>query len=257
MEPYYQIDFSAAHCQFEVRANDIPVLHFEVVGQVGTMAPINMGIFKSGKQALSIKILPINEEQLVNKNAEFKYDIKLFDVSNNDFSFKQQLGGYQFPPVDTSKPHLELNYETTFMAEVPYVITDHDNTTPLIHNPNIRPMLMAAYHQVGSVIDSGDYERFRQMMAKRESIMATTMYLSKRESDARINDLINDFKEGFKYEAIGPDAKVHFYNNGKIAALKKPNGESALVLLNKKTSEELTIELSFYLPPGKIELEVI
>ena len=83
------------------------------------------------------------------------------------------------------------------------------------------------------------------------------MYLSKQESDGRINGLIIDFEAGFKVEPIAANAEVQIYGQNKIASLKKPNGESALVLLNKKTGEELMIDLSFYLPAGKKELEVI
>ncbi|QJD96560.1 hypothetical protein HH214_12065 [Mucilaginibacter robiniae] len=256
MQPYYQIDFSAASCQFEASVNDIPVFTLSVAGQASTMVPINPGIFQSGKQKLSIKLLPLPGELSVSPNAEFKYNIKVFDV-NHSFTFKEQLPGYEFPPVDASKYYPVLTHESIFMADVPYTIQAFQNATDLRTMPDLKEQVRAAYQQVADLIDQAAYDRFKAALANREQIMSTTMYLNKQESDARLQELITDFQSGFKVEALPLDAVVHLYANGKIAALKKPNGESALTLIDKKTGEELTIELSVYLPQGKTTMEVI
>jgi len=255
-QPYYQIDFSASHCQFEVRVNDISVLHMEITGQVSTMVPINPGILKSGKQTIAVKILPLSGQPTVTEHAEFNYDIKLFDVSNG-FEFKEQLSGFRFPPVDKSKPHTELKHEAFFNAEVPYTVKDYDGAVDLTRILTIKQLLTTAYQQIGTLVDAGNYEGFRKAIALREGIMATTMYLSKGESDARIDDLVNDFKNGFKFESIQHETVMHFYANGRSAALKKNNGESALVFMNKQTGEELMIDVTFYIPAGNTSLQII
>jgi hypothetical protein len=48
-----------------------------------------------------------------------------------------------------------------------------------------------------------------------------------------------------------------FYANDRVAALKKTNGEPALYLFNEETQEELMLDLSFHIPEGKTEFEVI
>jgi hypothetical protein len=255
-QPYYQVDFSAAGCLFEIRVNDVIVFTHNILGQVSTMIPINSAILNSGKQQIAIRILPLAGTPTVNLHAEFKYDIKVFDVTNG-FRFKEMLPGYQFPPVDGSKPHTVLTHETSFTADVPYTVQGYQNGADLRPIIDLGARLMAAYQNVAHIIDRGDYEQFKKMMANREAVIATTMYLSKGESDARINDLITDFRSGFKVEPIAPGAAVQIYANGKVAVLKKPNGESALALMNSKTGEELTIDLSFYLPLGKTELEIM
>jgi hypothetical protein len=255
-QPYYQLDFSASACLFQVRVNDIIVFTLNVKGQAATMIPINTAILQSGKQQISIRILPLEGHQFVDVKAEFKYDIKVFDVTNG-FQFTEQLPGYQFPPVDTSKPHLSLVNDGYFNATVPYVLQAHQQGADLTSIPDLNYRLKAAYQLLANIIDNGNYEQFRNLMANRENNVATSMYLSKQESDGRINGLIIDFEAGFKVEPIAANAEVQIYGQNKIASLKKPNGESALVLLNKKTGEELMIDLSFYLPAGKKELEVI
>jgi hypothetical protein len=255
-QPYYQVDFSAAACLFEIRVNDVIVFTLNVPGQASTMVPMNAAILQSGKQQITIKILPLEGQQSVSAKAEFKYDIKVFDVTRG-FQFMEQLPGYQFPPVDQSKPHLSLAHDSFFNAEVPYSIQAYQNGADLNRIIDLNLRLRRAYQNVADVIDRGDYEQFRRMMANKERVIATAMYLNNQESEGRINSLIDDFKSGFKVEPLAANAVVQVYANNKIAALKKANGESALVLLNEKTKEELMIDLSFYMPPGKTELEVM
>lgn len=43
-----------------------------------------------------------------------------------------------------------------------------------------------------------NFEEYRQLISKRENNMAISMYLSKEDSDGRIDELIQDFNSGFK-----------------------------------------------------------
>lgn len=56
---------------------------------------------------------------------------------------------------------------------------------------------------------------------------------------------------------ITDDNNVHIYGNGKVAGLKNIKGESALYLINEETKEELRLEVTFYIPKGKNEFEII
>lgn len=53
------------------------------------------------------------------------------------------------------------------------------------------------------------------------------------------------------------DTILRFYGYGKLATFKKLNGEPAFYLYNKETQEELMIDQMFYIPKGKMELEII
>jgi len=95
------------------------------------------------------------------------------------------------------------------------------------------------------------------MIANRESVAATTMYLTKEESDDRMAGLISNLKSGFKLVPIPANAVVKIFADGKMATLVRPSGESALMLKDVKNNEELTLDFSFYIPEGKTELEII
>lgn len=84
-----------------------------------------------------------------------------------------------------------------------------------------------------------------------------SMYLSQTEAQSRLTEWTSDFESGFKVMPIPQDSVLQFYANNKVVALKKLNGESALYLTNDKTQEELMLDLSFYIPEGKTEFEVI
>jgi hypothetical protein len=254
-QPYYMIDFSASACMFEIRVNDYPIITWDVRGQVATMMPINNAILATGEQTISATILPIFGELSLDSNAELKFNIKLFDVENS-FVFQKQFADYKFEPIgDKLLP--VLHYTSTFTAKVPYTLTAWKNGRTLNNDDKTRTKLREAYNQIAELITSKKYDLFKKITLNRERNMAVSMYLSDEESADRIDSLIAEFKNGFQMMPISDDAVMHLYANGKVAALKKPNGTSVLVLHSKETEEKLMLDISFYIPEGKTEFEII
>ncbi|WP_426327069.1 hypothetical protein [Pedobacter sp. R-06] len=254
-QPYYMIDFSASACLFEIRINDYPVIHMNVEGQVASNIPINYAILKSGTQSISLTILPnIGDLELHNKS-EVKFNIKLFDVAN-DFVFNQQFGDYQSDPVGEKKLPI-IKYMNSFQADVPYNLDVWQKGRNLKDIDDCRKKLESTYNKIIKIIQDGEYNKYRQLISKRENNMSTAMYLSKEESEGRINELIHDFNSGFKVRPISKENLMVLYANNKVAVLKKLNGESALYLENEETQEELMLDISFYIPEGESDFEVI
>jgi len=257
VQPYYMIDFSAAFCLFEIRVNDVLVFTLNLEGQTATMIPINAGILQSGKQQVSIKLLPLAGQKVLNPSAGFKYDIKEFDAKNN-LNFKSQLPGeYAVAKVDPAKKQTVLTQTAVFNAQVPYTIKAHQTGKDLKSVTGLKDKLNSAYQQLAGLIAKGNTAQLKKMIANRESVAATTMYLSKEESDDRMAGLISNLKSGFKLVPIPANAVVKIFADGKMATLVRPSGESALMLKDVKNNEELTLDFSFYIPEGKTELEII
>lgn len=254
--PYYTIDFSASACMFEIRVNDYPAIMMNIESQVASTIPINYTILKSGKQTISLTILPLLGETQLDINANVKFDIKLFDVTN-DFIFKEMFGAYQSKKIEEDKILPVINYHSTFVAEVPYELKAWENGKNLKDIKDLNKKLFKAYADISEYIKSKKYDSFVKVIAKREENMAKSMYLSKEEALSRTNELIEDFKNGFKIMPIDSTSILHICGNGKVASFKKTNGESALYLLNKDTQEELMLDITFYIPEGKTEFEVI
>lgn len=250
------LDFGASACMFEIRINDYPVLAMNIEGQVFSMLPINNAILESGEQKISASIMPVLGQHTLDPNAELKFDVKLFDVSN-DFVFQKQFNAYKSEPLNEKKIPI-LNHSSTFIAEVPYIQTAWQDGKKLDpNNKKLRSELINAYNHIGDLIKKQNYNQFKQLLAKREQNIAKSMYLSVNEAKARMDDLIEDFENGFNVMPLPNDAVMHIYAYGKVAALKKINGESALYLYSEKTQENLTIDISFYIPKDKTTFEVI
>lgn len=65
------------------------------------------------------------------------------------------------------------------------------------------------------------------MIKNREKNMATAMYLSDADANARINSLITDSQNGFLPMPLKYDKVLKIYGNGKLATYRKKNGEPA------------------------------
>ncbi|WP_407277215.1 hypothetical protein R5O20_12205 [Tenacibaculum maritimum] len=253
--PYYMIDFSAAACLFEIRVNDYPVITQNIAGQVSTYIPINYAILESGKQEVSITMLPLIGETSLHPKAYLKYKVMLFDVTN-DFVFKEEFTSFQSEQL--AKNHLPVVKQTSyFRATVPYQLNAWQHGINLTSKKDLKNKLLQSCQEIASVIEKKEYSTFEKMILKREQNMATAMYLNQQESSSRITELIQDLKAGFKMMPIPKESVVRILGFGKVAALKKPNGESALYLFNEKTNQELMLDFAFYIPEGKTNFEII
>jgi hypothetical protein len=255
-QPYYTIDFSASACMFEIRVNDIAVITLEVEGQAATMLPINYAILESGRQDITAAMLPLHGSTSLEYEAELKYNIKLFDVTNG-FEFLEELPGHQFPAIDKEKPLPALAHATVFEASIPYKVDGWLDGRPLKDIDDVNTKLLSAYDDVANTLRNKQFDLFAKKIENREKIMCTSMYLGNAEAKERLQSIADDCNAGFKVEPMPKDALLVMYGNGKVATLKRPTGESALYLTNEETEEELAIEISFYIPEGKTEFEVI
>lgn len=249
------IDFSASACLFEIRINDYLIINMNIEGQVSTTTPINFAILESGIQSISATILPNIGDRQLHSKTELKFNIKLFDVFN-DFVFDKQFGDYQSESIDEKKLPI-IKYLNSFQADVPYKLDAWQNGKNLKNFGDCRKKLEEAYKKVSNLIKDGHFEEYRKLISKRENNMATSMYLSKEDSDGRINELIQDFNSGFKIQPLPKDVVMILCANSKVAMLKKTNGEPALYLENTETEEELILDICFYIPEGKEDFEVI
>jgi len=258
IEPYYMIDFSASACMFEIRVNDTPLITMNIEGQAATKIPINQAISKSGKQEITIKMLPLLGKSSLSSVAQLNCTIQLYEVFNNYFTFNKQLEGYESPKIDEEKVVPLLINTTTFDAKIPYQLRDHWKSGQDLNNiDDLDLKLRKAYLLLGKIINEDKYDLFSKKMANREFNMATSMYLSDKASKSRLNGLITDFKNGFNVMSLSENAIVILSAYGKKAALKKPNGEPALSFINKVSKEELMLDVEFYLPEGSDQFEII
>lgn len=253
---YYEIDCSALMCYFQVLINDVEVFALNVDGQATMDIPINQGILESGIQEIEVRVTPLEGAKELDKEAYVRYRVNEFDVSSGDFKFIKQFSNHQTTPVIKGVPIL-IN-KSKFEADVSYKIDAWQKGIKLKEVKfDIKKKLLFAYNSFVTDINNGNYQYFINAVTKRENNFAKMMYLNDSESNTRIKKLTDDFSSGFKAIPINEAAVVEYSGYGKLVSLKRINGMSALYLIHPETEEELVLPITFYIPEGKTEFEVI
>jgi hypothetical protein len=255
MKPYYLVEFSAAACLFEIRVNDIPVLTLELSGQASSMAPVNFAILNSGNQTFSARILPLPGNITIDPNASLNYQLKLYDIKQG-FDYKETILSYQFPKV-SQQEHSILQKADRFIATVPYQLKGWSDGKNLNEVDDVKDKIVRAYQKITGFIRNKNYDGLKRALANREEIMLTSMYLGTEKLDKRVDKLISDFENGFELIPFANDLTLQYYANGKVAALRRLNGDHAICAQNIEKDEEILLDLAFYIPEGKSEFEVI
>lgn len=255
-EPYYTIEFIAISCFFEILVNDICIFSMESEGQMSPNIPINYAIYETGIQNLEIIIKPLAGNLFLTSSSEFKYKISLYDTANENFNF---VKNFEFEDIKVTKDKNipKLVRKSVFDAKVEYKLTRWDNAIELKDIKNLEERLFNSYNELIDLIRKSAFIELSNKIENRENNMAISMYFNTEQSKARINSLIQDVKSGFEILPLSNDLLLKINGFGKIASYKKLNGEPAISFLNKETREELMLDITFYIPDGKTEFEVI
>ncbi len=252
--PYYVIDYSAAACKFEIRINDIPVFSYEVRGQTGTELPINNLIPESGLQTVNIRILPLEDGDFLDKNADFSFSILLYDVSDG-FIFKKKFEKYKSAPVTSDIPSIVM--EETFEAEVPYKLDAWQHSKDLRKVENLKEKVLKVYNHLYELLKNKNYEAFRKIIYQREYNAAISMHLSKEASADRVEGLIKDCENGYEIDTIPEDVFLIFEANGKMVKLVDIDGDPAIFFFNEEEEMMMGLEIHLHMKKGCDVLEVI
>ncbi|GAA4107055.1 hypothetical protein GCM10022393_01980 [Aquimarina addita] len=257
MQPYYMIEFTAVACLFEIRVNDIPVLHMNMPNQISTRIPVNYAITESGKQQISIKILPVLGNLELSEGAEFKYKLELFDTVNG-FQYQDEIISYKSQIVEKDTKIPLIVDENLFVATIPYQIKDYwKQGENLKEIDNLKTLVENACNDLLKDISTKNYQDFRQKIKNREENMTSSMYIKPENAKSRISNLEFKFSTGYEALPILGDAVLIYSAYGKKVSLKKLNGDSALTFVNKEKKKQLFLDLEFYMPKDSDELEVL
>lgn len=255
-EPYYMINFSAAACLFEIRVNDQPVLTMNLTGQVSTALPINYTISSSGKQQITVKILPILGSSELSKKALLNYSVRFYDTFGG-FTLLDTFDGFESEPVKENALPI-ITGGSFFEAEIPYTLKDYWKNGENIEDiKDYHLKIKKAYKEIANTIVKGNYDVLKQKMQDREYNMSTSMYLSAEDSQNRLNGMISDFKNGYDQFIFDEKALPIISAYGKKVSLKSLNGDPALSFGNEKEKEQIMLDLEFYWSKETNSFEII
>jgi len=251
-KPFYRIDFKAGACFFDIKVNDIPVFSTNMERYFSMTIPVNYLILESGKQQLSVTVLPNTGETVFDENISFAMTLQLYEDTGNSLEHVEDILEYRIP-CDREKA---IEYQTIFDAAVPYQISAWQSSVDLNTVENLREKAETAYRKLGEMITNRQYDEFIHCLQDQEKRMAVSMYFDEKSSKERMDRLIKDFKEGFELVPLSGDETMHIYAGGKLVCLKTKNGESALQFLKKETGEEMEVGIFLHLKKGDTALSV-
>ncbi|KAA1245318.1 hypothetical protein [Aquimarina sp. RZ0] len=257
-KPYYIIKFSAVECRFEIRVNDHPVLTMNVEnGQISSQIPINHAISESGMTEISVSIVPVIGSTQFSNDTKFEYTCNLYTIESG-FKFVEAYERYQSPKVHDNQPLSFFANTQNLDVTVNYKLNtlwEQGNDLKDIEDFEIK--LRSAYIEIANTIKNKQFKVFEDRIKNREQNIATSMYLSSVDSNARIRGLIQDFENGFDIVNLAEDSIIIYAADGKKASLKRPTGEPALSFEKAEPKEFLMLDLEFYFNKDTGRLEII
>ncbi|WP_223559937.1 hypothetical protein [Chryseobacterium lathyri] len=256
MKPYYEIDFSAVMCSFQIKINDVELISLSIEGQTRSDFPVNHLILESGKQTIEVKGLPMSGHTEMHDDSYIRYRVNVYDMSSGEYAFVKQFDEYFTKKPDKNIPF--IGHTSTFNADVPYKLDAWQNGINLKDTKiDIKEKLIRKYKEVINLINGGNYDSFVTQYQKREGNNALAMYLNKNQAESRIGGVVSDIKNGYRAQNLPDDIYVEYSAYGKLAALKCTDMMSALRLENPEEEDELVLPITFYIPEGKDEFEII
>lgn len=256
MKPYYEIDFSAVMCSFQIKINDVELISMSIEGETRSDFPVNHLILESGKQTIEVKGLPMTGQKEMHDDSYIRYRVNMYDMASGEYVFVRQFEEYFTKKPDKNIPF--IGHQSTFSAEVPYTLDAWQKGKDLKNVKfDVKEKLIKKYNDMIRLISAGSYNAFISQYQKRETNNALAMYLGQQQAESRMGGVISDMKNGFKVQELTDDVYVEYSAYGKLAALKRTDMMSALRLENAKTEEELVLPITFYIPEGKDEFEAI
>jgi hypothetical protein len=256
-QPYYMVQFTAISCLFEIRVNDVPIFTMELKGQTSTRIPANLGIYQSGVQEISVKMLPLKGEAKLSPGARLDYNVVLYDVSNG-FEHKETFEEYRSDAVKSDSIVPLYTHKSTFKATVPYTMKSYWlDGKDLNKVKDLDDKLRASYKRIASLVKDKKFDIFKDKIANREYNMAASMYLSANEAEGRIQRLLNDFKNDYDLIEFPENTVTVYSSYGKRVSLKRLNGDPALSFVNTEEREQVMLDLEFYYSKDTQQFEII
>lgn len=253
---YYIAKVFAKFCIVDLRINDIPLMRQVIHGDIYFERPINYLIEKSGEQILTVSVSPLPSADLKDKDCEFNIEIWRYDASSNILSAKENVTTVRY----NSKENLTLKIpviKRTFIAVVGYEIPRWSRCDVITAETGIKSMVVSFIAKLTDVLTTRQFERYAQMVDRREHDICRSLYLGDEEVKKRMDMLMNCLENGFELIPINGHKKLQYFGNRRVVSVVGEDMKSAIQFYNRNTEEILTMDLLLGIPTESNELSII
>lgn len=257
MVPYYYIaKVFARQCVLDIRINDIPLIREIVDAEINFERPINYLIEKTGKQTLYINVLPIPTSDRKIQKYELDLEIWKCDAGGLKLVSVEQVAKVKYDSKDNidNSSHIK---KKLFIAEVGYEISRWSNCEVLSLKTDIKSLVISYIKNLTEILCTKQFNRYFQMIERRELAICHSLYLSESEVQKRMNMLTECLSNGFEYVPIKGNKKLQYFGNHRVVSVVGEDLKSAIQFYNHATKETLTMEFLFGIHRGTNELSII
>lgn len=253
---YYTTKIFARQCIIDIRINDIPLIREIVDSELNCERPINYLIEKTGKQMVSISILPCPSFSTITDNYELVVEI-----------WKCNVEGQKIRRVDkvVSIVHNSEEYKSKrssvikkiFMAEVGYEMARWSNCQVIDGKTDIKALISSYLNKLTKILSTKQFEVYAHMIEQRERNICHSLYLGETEIQKRMDMLIECLNGGFEYVPIRGLKKLQYFGNHRVVAVVGEDLKPVIQFYRRDTEESLTMEFLFGIHEGSNDLSII
>lgn len=241
---YYIAEIRAVACIIDIRVNDMPLFKQQVKGSITCTIPINHLLDINSIQQLSVNMLPYPFSNTANSESECEVEIRLCDATQQYLEPISEVTSITLTNEDLTKQPPHTFEQRLFNAHVGTQSTRWFECMDLTEIQSLREVLTIFYKKVGNLLQTRQFDKYAEIVSRREKYVVEALYLDEREIKTRQNQLIEDLDEGYTMLPLSGNEIVQLYANGKAAALLLSDFKSALRFINKNDeSSYISIEL--------------
>lgn len=253
---YYLAKVFARQCVLDIRINDIPLIRETVDDEISFERPINYLIERTGKQMLSISVLPCQLSNTQFVNCEMNLEIWKYDASGHVLVSIDTVATIRFNGKDILANNTPI-IKKSFIAEVGYEISRWSKCEVLYLKTDIKNMVVAYINKLTEVLSTKQFERYAQMIEQREHNICKSLYLGDDEVQKRMNMLTECLNGGFEYVPIKGPKKLQYFGNHRVVSVVGEDMKSAIQFYKCDTEEILTMDFLLGIPLGTNKLSII
>lgn len=265
-KPLYILKVQAEACEYEVLLNGIPVISMATRGGTSNEAPLNNYILKSGRQALTVNVLPLAKNRPFDANTSFTADVALTHDAGGGRTAGSftQLARAALPPGEKKESLPAFSTTTFFEAKVPWDYSAMLATAQVLPTGTaLHALLQRAVGKMHTAIRQKDGAAYQRLIADAVAKESDVLYRTPAEVDEIVAyAALTDVKEA---EPL-PQFEERLFADGKLVqAVGDTTDEYGARSVIRFSTHSLeagdpdgvgTEDHLYYLPRGASELQI-
>lgn len=254
---YYIAKIAARQCLADIRINDVPIFRRVVDGDLTVQSPINYLIESSGRQSLTVQLLPVVGDVRLRQGAMCNVELWRYDGSGPKIIPMEQVGSSDVVVGEGDQLVPYKHDKILFYADVSHRISRWSDCVVLENNRQTANAAGQFFEMIGEMLANRQYDRYTQLISQRENDICTALSLDEKETRRRNEMLFGLLDKGLEWQPMQGNLRLMLYANKRVVTIVDRDMKSALKFKSKETGETLSLELLLGRKIGSRSLSII